>query len=129
MSLMVNRLIILFLCEYLVLCLFASFRFLDVQSTITLLLFSFLFSSLTFQLNGSFTLKLCLLTGGNFIGLFWNLIFYHFANAGTDLFGESFKTFYVLIYPFLNLMWIVPFWSFSLGLLPKMPNSARRNTL
>jgi hypothetical protein len=35
-------------------------------------------------------------------------------------FGKSFDAFYTVIYPLLNLMWIVPFWSLSLGVLPKM---------
>jgi hypothetical protein len=65
-------------------------------------------------------MKLCLLTLGNLIGLFWNLIFYYFGLAGVLCFGEGFNVFYVMIYPFLNLMWIVPFWSFSLGILPKL---------
>jgi hypothetical protein len=114
--------------EYTVLCLVASFRFINIQSTLTLLLFSFLFISLTFQLNGTLSMKLSMLTLGNFVGFFWNLVFCRFAGVGVSYFGDLFNVFYVIIYPFLNLMWIVPFWSLSLGFLPKMQNLGREET-
>jgi len=39
-------------------------------------------------------------------------------------FGKMFDAFYTVIYPFLNLMWIVPFWSLSLSILPRMQNAS-----
>jgi hypothetical protein len=67
-----------------------------------------------------------MLTAGNIVGLFWNLIFYYLSLAGYDYFGVAFNAFYTLIYPILNLMWIVPFWSLSLGFLPKQQEAIRQ---
>ena len=60
---------------------------------------------------------------GNIVGLFWNLVFCCFASAGAMYIGKIFDVVYIIIFPFLNLMWIVPFWSLSLGILPKMKNA------
>ena len=112
----------LFQLEAIGLCFVVSLRFINLESTVTLVLFSFLFFSLTLQLNGTLNRKLGMLTLGNIVGLFWNLVFCFFASAGALYFGKIFDVFYIIIFPFLNLMWIVPFWSFSLGILPKMQN-------
>lgn len=116
----------LFFLEAIILCLVASFRLINLQSTATLLIFNALFISLIFQLNGSEFKKVSMLTAGNIVGLFWNLIFYYFSLAGYDYFGVAFNAFYTLIYPILNLMWIVPFWSLSLGFLPKQQEAIRQ---
>jgi hypothetical protein len=96
-----------------------SYRFINLEATLSLLVFTFLFASLVFQLNGSLKRKLSLLTAGNLIGLFWNEVFYCFASAGTLNFGKTFDAAYTILYPILNLMWVVPFWSLSLSFLPK----------
>jgi hypothetical protein len=101
-------------------CLFASFCFINVESTITLLIFSFLFGTITSQLNGTVIRKIGLLAVGNILGLFWNLVFYQFASVGTSAFGEIFEIFYVMIFPFLNMLWIVSFWSLSMGYFSKV---------
>jgi hypothetical protein len=120
----ISKHLLLFLqLEIIGLCFIVSFQFINIESTVTLILFSFLFVSLIFQLNGTLSRKLCLLTIGNVLGLFWNLVFRYFSLAGALYFGNLFDVFYVIIFPFLNLMWIVPFWSLSLGILPKMQNS------
>jgi len=115
-----KRLLQFFLIQVIALCLLVSVYFLNLQATLTLVIFNFLFSSLTFPLKGTMVRKLTMLTLGNFLGLFWNAVFYNFALAGTSYFGSAFDPFYILAYPILNLLWIVPFWSFSLGLLPRM---------
>lgn len=115
-----SRLFLFFLLELIALCLIASYRFINLESAITLFIFNFLFASLTFQLNGTMPRKLGMLALGNVVGFFWNFLFYCFALAGAMYFGKSFDAFYTVIYPLLNLMWIVPFWSLSLGVLPKM---------
>jgi hypothetical protein len=120
MKLRGKRLFLFFMLELIALCLVASFRFINIESTVTLLMFNFLFASLTFQLSGSINRKLGLLTVGNMIGLFWNLVFFYFSSEGTLVFGKTFDAVYTIIYPILNLMWVVPFWSLSLGALPKM---------
>ncbi len=118
-----KRLFLFSLLELIGLCLFASFHFINSESTLTLLMFNFLFATLTFQLNGSISRKLGLLAGGNVVGLFWNLVFFYFSSAGTLIFGKTFDAVYTIIYPILNLMWVVPFWSLSLGFLPKLQNA------
>ncbi len=108
------------LLQIIVLCLIVSYRFVNLESTITLLIFNFLFASLTFQLNGAFNRKLGMLAIGNSVGLGWNFVFYYFSLAGAVYFGKVFEVFYTVVYPLLNIMWIVPFWSLSLGFLPKI---------
>jgi len=114
--------IILFL-EAIILCIITSFSLINIQSTIILIVFNILFGSLIFQLNGSFHKKIFVLTIGNTVGLLSNLIFYYFSLSGYASFGSVFNVFYTLIFPILNLMWIVPFWSLSLTFLPKQTTS------
>jgi hypothetical protein len=100
-------------------CLIFSFLFLGIESAVTLLIFDFLFLTMIFQLNGTAAKKLCLLTIGNLIGVFWNLVFVFFSAAGFSIFGRSFEAFYQMLYPFMNLLWIVSFWSLSLAFISK----------
>ncbi len=114
-----NGLYLFLAVEWIVICLIASFRLINIESTITLLIFNFLFATLIFQLSGSTNRKVGLLSAGNFVGLFWNFVFFHFSLAGTAIFGKTFDAFYIIIYPVLNLMWVVPYWSISLAFLSK----------
>jgi len=116
----INRIATVFSVEIIILCLIASLRFVNIQSTITLIIFNLFFASLFFQLNGSSTTKIGMLTAGNIIGVFWNSFFYYLSLSWIEYFGLSFNAVFTLIYPILNLMWIVPFWSLSLSFLPKM---------
>jgi hypothetical protein len=113
-----NRLVLVLFLEAIALCLITSFRFINIESTVTLLIFNLLFLSLTLQLNGSLNRKVGMLALGNIIGLFWNFFLYFFAIAGVTFFGEIFNVFYAVFYPLLNFMWIVSFWSLSLSILP-----------
>ncbi len=124
MKSIVNCLFLLFLLQLITLCLIASISFISLESTITLFIFDFLFASLTFQLNGTMSRKLGLLAIGNFVGLFWNFVFFNFYSVGAFYFGEFFGAFYTITYPILNLMWIVPFWSLSLSVFPKMQHAS-----
>ena len=117
-----NRLVLVLFFEVIALCLIMSFRFVNIETVIILLIFNFLFTSLIFQLNGTLNRKLGMLALGNIIGLFWNFIFHSFAVVGVMYFGEIFGAFYTIFYPFLNLMWIVSFWSLSLAALPNFQN-------
>jgi hypothetical protein len=117
-----NSLVSVLSLEAIALCLIASFRFINIESTIMLLIFNFLFASLTFQLNGTLSRKLGMLILGNIIGLSWNFIFYFFEITGTIQFGKTFDAFYTLFNPLLNLMWIVSFWSLCLAALPNIRN-------
>jgi hypothetical protein len=111
------------LLQLVVLCLLASFRFVSLESTITLFVFNVFFASIIFLLNGTVNRKLGMLAMGNVVGLFWNLIFHYFSLVGTFYFGGAFETFYTVTYPLLNLMWVVPFWSLSISFLPKPQNA------
>jgi len=113
-----SRLVLVLFLEAIVLCLITSFRFINIESTVTLLIFNLLFLSLTLQLNGSLNRKLGMLALGNIIGLFWNFALYFFSITGVMFFGEIFNVFYAVFYPLLNFMWIVSFWSLSLSVLP-----------
>jgi hypothetical protein len=119
MDLKCKRLFWFFLTGLILFCFIIAFRFVSFNAVITLLIFNFLFISLIFQLNGSTTQKIGLLTISNIVGLFWNYVFHYFALAGEIYFGDLFSPIYTIAYPLLNLMWIVPMWSLSLGFLPK----------
>jgi bacteriorhodopsin len=118
-----NRLVLVLFSEVIALCLIMSFRFVNIETVIMLLIFNFLFISLIFQLNGTPNRKLGMLALGNIIGLFWNFIFHLFTVVGMEYFGEIFGAFYTIFYPLLNLMWIVSFWSLSLAALPNPQNT------
>ena len=122
MKLEISHLVLGLFLEAIALCLITSFRFINIESTVTLLIFNLLFLSLTFQLNGALNRKLGMLALGNIIGLFWNFLLYFFAIAGVMFFGEIFNVFYAVFYPFLNFMWIVSFWSLNLSVLPNPKN-------
>lgn len=110
------------------LCLLLSYRYLNIQSSVTLIICNLLFITLFFQLNGSLTLKSILLTACNLLGLFSNYLFLHIYDKGRLFFGSAFNNFYALIFPLLTLMWIVPFWSLSLSFLPKPSNTPEHPT-
>jgi hypothetical protein len=114
-----NRLVLGLFLEAIALCLIICFRFINIASTATLLIFNLFFLSLIIHLNGTLNRKLGILALGNIMGLFWNFVLYYFAIAGVTFFGEPFNVFYTVSYPFLNFMWIVSFWSLSLAVLPK----------
>ena len=114
MKFIAKSLLVSFCLGMVVFCWIVSFR-LPPESTLTLVIFSFLFGATIFQLNGSVIKKVGLMTGGEVVGLFWNLVFDRFASIGYDAFGEVFDEFYVLVFPFLNMIWIVTYWSLSMS--------------
>jgi len=112
-------LLVCFFLTVFLICLATSFLFVNMESTVTLIVFNLLFASLIFPLNGTLPQKTFLLLVGNFVGLCWNYIFNLFAYVGALYFDGFFKTFYVFLGPFLNLVWVVSFWSISLTVLSK----------
>lgn len=104
------------------LSLFASWLLITLETTILLLIFNFLFISLTFQLNGTLSRKLGLLAVGNVLGLFCNFTFVSIGIVGTDFLGQGFNALYAIFYPIGNTLWIIAFWSLSLTALPKPAN-------
>lgn len=103
-------------------CIILSYRLVTLEFCLASIVFNLFFTSLFFQLNGAFKLKVAILTVGNLIGLFWNLLFQNLAFNGRLIFGDSFNVVFSIIYPILTLMWMVPFWSLSLSFLPKLHN-------
>jgi uncharacterized membrane protein len=104
-----NRIVLGLFVEAIALCLIMAFRFINIQATLTLLVFNMLFLSLTIHLNGTRNKKMAILTLGNIIGLFWSFVLNQFAIACNTFFGEPFSIFYAVVYPFLNFMWIVSY--------------------
>jgi len=101
------------------LCIAASYHFIDFNSVATLLVFDFLFLTLTFYLRGTSVQKLGLLALGNLVGFACNVVFYAFQVVGIAYFGGEFNVVYLIAYPMLNLLWVVLVWSISLAALPK----------
>lgn len=94
-----------------------SSSFVSSESVYMLIIFNFLFVSLTFPLDGTLTRKIFMLLIGNIIGLFWNYLFSLFAYTVAYYLGEFFNTLYIILSPLVNLIWIVSFWSISLTAL------------
>jgi len=94
-----------------------SSSFVSSESVYMLIIFNFLFVSLTFPLDGTLTRKISMLLIGNIIGLFWNYLFSLFAYTVAYYLGEFFNTLYIILSPLVNLIWIVSFWSISLTVL------------
>lgn len=116
-----NCLAITLSLQVIILCIAVSLRFVSIQSTVTLLIFTAFFSSVTFLLNGTSTKKLLLLALGNATGLLWNFAFDTFTNLAVTNFGNFFETFYLVSYPFVNALWVVSFWSLSLATFRYQP--------
>ena len=91
--------------------------FVSNESVYTLVIFNCLFVSLTFPLVGALPTKIFMLLIGNIIGLSWNYVFSLFAYTVAYYLGQSFATLYIISSPFVNLLWIVSFWSISLTAL------------
>ena len=88
-----NRIVLGLFVEAIALCLIIAFRFINIQATLTLLVFNMLFLSLTIQLNGTRNKKIAILTLGNIIGLFWSFVLNQFAIACNAFFGEAVQHF------------------------------------
>ena len=103
-----------------------SFPDIGNESVFMLIIFNFLFVSLIFPLNGTLTRKLSMLLAGNIIGLLWNYLFSMLVATVANYFGKFFNTVYIILNPFVNLIWIVSFWSISLTVLV---NSKKENRM
>jgi len=93
------------------------------ESAYMLIIFNFLYVSLTFPLNGKLTTKLLVLLMGNVVGLLWNNLFSLFASVAANYVGEVFNILYIILNPLLNLIWIVSFWSTSLAVVTNSKNT------
>ena len=95
----INYLVLGLFSTIIALCLLLSYRYLNIQSSVTLIICNLLFITLFFQLNGSLTLKSILLTACNLLGLFSNYLFQYISETGYRLFGSAFNIFYAIIFP------------------------------
>lgn len=92
-------------------------HYVDDESVFMLIAFNFLFVSLTFPLNGSLATKVLLLSTGNIIGVLWFFLFSTFVHGVAYYLGAAFNVLYLILGPFVNLVWIVTFYSLSLTIL------------
>jgi hypothetical protein len=113
----VNHLIFGFSVGAIVSYMLLSSSFVSSESVYMLIIFNFLFVSLTFPLDGTLTRKLSMLLIGNIIGLFWNYLFSLLAYTVAYYLGEFFNILYIILSPLVNFIWIVSFWSISLTAL------------
>jgi len=92
---------------------FFNSRF-DEESVVMLSTFNFLFVFLIFPLDGKLYIKMLMLLVGNVLGYVWNRLFSLFASVVVLPLSPVFSTVYLILSPFLNLIWIVTYWSLSL---------------
>lgn len=101
------------------------FLHIPLEPLVTLMLFNFLFSSLIFPLNGALPKKVFILVIGDVMGLVWNYLFYLFAYTAADTLGNLFSIPYIILSPFLNLVWVVSFWAVILTWLTTSKEKSR----
>ena len=107
---------------------YSLLRFTPNEPTlVSIVIFNFLFIFLLFPLEGPLLRKVFLLVSGNLVGLAWYLIQSSFVAASAPyLEAGAFKVVYVLVYPIIDLVWIVSVWSLGLSVLA---SARRRNKL
>jgi hypothetical protein len=96
-----------------------SFDYIGIEATFMLVVFNFLLAPLTFALEGPVRMKILLLLLGNLVGLLWNGLFSSFVSALVSGRAELLTVFYLIVSPFMNLLWIVTFYSVSLTILAR----------
>jgi hypothetical protein len=102
---------------------------LALESAVILIIFNFLFIPLIFPLRASIMRKLLLLSVGNLIGVSWNVFFTLLVLAVVNYVGDFVNTLYLVLSPFVNLIWIVSFWSISLSVLANARTKGLSQTL
>jgi len=93
---------------------------LSLETAAILFVFNFLFLSFLFELNGTLRKKLGLLALGNLMGLAWNCLLAIIADFGGSYSGDIFIICFRILFPLLNSIWVVSFWSLSLSVLPRL---------
>jgi hypothetical protein len=116
----VDILLVVFCAFSIILCLILSFGLLKwPESTVTIILMNMFFVPLLSQIGGKVSAKACMLIVGNLTALTLNVLLLNFAKSIYDIFGLPTSALLTIVYPILNLMWIVPFWSLTLSFLSK----------
>ncbi len=88
-------------------------NYLSAENSAVLVAFNFLFVSLTFPLNGPLTKKVFMLLACETVGLLWNKMLSMFASY----YGKTVNVLCSFLNPFVNLIWIVTFYSITLTIL------------
>lgn len=104
------------LLELTALSVLVTYCWVDAQSGAILIIFNILFFSLFSQLNGNVCIKLLLLVAGNAIGMVWSYSFHVlilYAISYEVASTTTLHTIYTIVYPFLNVFWVIAFWSLS----------------
>jgi len=100
---------------------------LNETALVSIAIFNFLFIFLIFPLEGSLSRKVFLLVLGNLVGLAWYLIqTLLVAVSAPYLEAGTLKVVYIVVWPIINLIWIVSVWSLGLSVLA---SARRRNKL
>ena len=128
----ISKLTLVLISVLLAFCLIVTYRYIDLQSFVTLLIFDGVFIILFTQLKGDIIVKLSLVLAGNVLGMIWNFAFHLLAvqMAFNQMVQPIWLSlFYTVAYPFLNIFWVIAFWSFSLTKLTpiKTPEGALKN--
>lgn len=98
-------------------CVFLLFPYASMESAVMLATFNLLYVFFVFPLRGKLMKKAFMLIAGNGIGFAWNSALLVAASSMAEVLGDVFNTFYLMLSPFLNLIWIVSYWSLSLTFL------------
>lgn len=91
--------------------------YIHTDAAFMLSIFDAFFVSLIFPLEGALVGKVLLLLVGNTVGWLWNFAASTLEGIVVDSFGTRLNLVFTMANPFVNLIWIVPFWSVSLTLL------------
>jgi len=107
--------------------LFISASYLSEETACIIALFNAIFAPLIFSLSANLTRKAFMLIIGNCIGVSWNYLFSLFISTGAYYFGDSFNILGIIINPFLNIIWIISFWSITLTFASPNQKTNREN--
>ena len=98
-------------------CTFLLLPYASKESAVMLAAFNLLYVFLIFPLRGRLVEKALMLLAGNGIGFAWNSLFPVAAGLMLEATGDVFNTLYLILNPFLNVIWIVSYWSLSITVL------------
>ncbi len=102
---------------------FQLYRILNESALVSITIFNFLLIFLLFPLGGPLFPKVCLLVGGNTVGLLWYFVKSSFGVTLAFYSGaEASKIVTVVIGPIIDWVWIVSVWSFGLSILASAQN-------
>jgi hypothetical protein len=98
----------------------------DIPALFSIVFFNLLFVFFLFPLEGPLFRKVVLLIAGNIVGNIWYTIQLLFEDTLLVLDANSLKVMALIAKPFLDFVWIVAVWSFSLSVLATYKIKAER---